>query len=76
METEKVDYLLEAKTQMVMAEDTDAEGYDAIANRQRQWAETYALISIAESLAKLAGVVVPDSAEGYPPALNVMDTGR
>jgi hypothetical protein len=74
--TDTTDYLEEAKTQLDMALDTDAEGYDREARQQREWANTYALVSIAQSLAKLASAVVPDSAEGYPPALNIMDTAR
>ena len=65
-----------ARINLENAGDRADEGRKELMQESLSFANTHALISIAESLAKLAGVVVPDSAEGYPPALNVMDTGR
>lgn len=55
METEKVDYLEEARRMLDIAGEHEYEARMEGVETSRQWVETYALLSIAESLAKLSG---------------------
>ena len=60
METEKVDYLEEARRMLDIAGEHEYEAHMGGVETSRQWVETYALLSIAESLAKLSGSMYQD----------------